>query len=366
MKAMVVTKYGAPEVLEYREWPEPVLKPGEVLIRVAAIGINFADILGRMGYYGATPKAPFVPGLEVSGVVEEIAIGDQRPVASLESREPRAARPESSASGFEFPVSNFQKGDRVAALTMFRGYAEKVAVPASQVFRVPEPVTLEEAAAMPVNYLTAYHSMFHMGNLQPGDRILIHGAAGGVGVAAVQLAKARKLVIFGTASTPKQDYLRQIGVDYPIDYTKQDFEKEVRRIAPDGIELAFDAVGGESFTKSRRCLGPCGRLVVYGFSVAVGASGKRDLWRGAKALLKTQRYHPLKLIDQNLAVIGVHIGRMRGREALLRREMEEIFRMYQAGEVKPVIGKTFPLREAAAAHRYIHDRKNIGKVLLIP
>jgi NADPH:quinone reductase-like Zn-dependent oxidoreductase len=359
MRATIVRKYGPPEVLEYREWPDPEPKPGEVLIRVAAIGINFADILARLGYYGGTPKAPFLPGLEVSGVVEKITPSLQPPAAN-----------ETGASSTRSPLapqtSNLQIGDRVAALTMFKGYAEKVAAPAKQVFKVPEPVTLEEAAAMPVNYLTAYHSMFHMGNLQARDRILIHSAAGGVGVAAVQLAQARKLITFGTASTSKQDYLRQIGVNYPIDYTKQDFEKEVRRIAPDGIELAFDAVGGESYTKSRRCLGPTGRLVVYGFSVAVGPEGKRSLWRGARALLKTERYHPLKMIDANLAVIGVHIGRMRGREALLRRHMEEIFRMYEAGEVKPVIGKTFPLREAATAHRSIHDRKNIGKVLLIP
>ncbi len=348
MRAMVVTKYGAPEVLAYREWPDPAQKPGDVMIRVAAIGINFADILARMGYYGGTPRAPFVPGLEVSGTVEGVA-----PAASTSADSPAA-----------LPL--LRVGHRVCALTMFGGYAERVAVPAAQVFRVPDDVTLEEAAAMPVNYLTAYHSMFHMGNLQPGDRILIHSAAGGVGVAAVQLARARKLVTFGTASTSKQQYLRQIGVDHPIDYTAADFEREVRRVAPDGIELALDAVGGESFTKSRRCLGPTGRLVVYGFSVAVGADGKRSLWRGARALLKTERYHPLKMIDRNLAVIGVHIGRMRGREALLRRQMEQIFAMRAAGEVRPVIGKVFPLREAAGAHRYIHARRNIGKVLLIP
>jgi NADPH:quinone reductase-like Zn-dependent oxidoreductase len=341
MRAVVVRRYGKPEVLAYQEWPDPQLREGEVLIRVACIGINFADILARLGYYGGTPKPPFVPGLELSGVIEEF--GPAQP-----------------------PDLALRKGDRVAALTMFCAYAERVAVPATQVFRLPEDVPLEEAAAMPVNYLTAYHSMFVMGNLQPGDRILIHNAAGGVGVAAVQLARARKLVTFGTASTAKQDFLRQIGVDYPIDYTKQDFLREVRRIAPDGIELAFDAVGGESFTRSRRCLGPCGRLVVYGASSAVGPDGRRDLWRGLKMLLQTRWYFPLKLIERNLSVIGVHIGRMRGREALLRREMEEIFRMYQAGEIKPVIGKTFPLAEAAEAHRFIHERKNIGKVLLIP
>ncbi|MCL4522765.1 MAG: zinc-binding dehydrogenase [Acidobacteria bacterium] len=340
MRAVVARQYGPPEVFELQNLPDPQLKPGQVLIRVKAAGINFADILSRMGLYGGVPKPPFVPGLEISGVIEDVA--DNLPAQA----------------------AGLRKGMRVAALTKFKGYAELVAVPASQVFPIPDRVSFEDAAAIPVNYLTAYHSMFQMGNLQAGDRILIHAAAGGVGVAAIQLAKARKLVIFGTAGSAKQDYLRSIGVHYPIDYTKEDFVEVVRRAAPDGIELAFDAVGGDYFKRSQRCLGPGGRLVVYGFSAAVGADGKRSLWRIAKALLQTRLYHPLPMIDQNLAVIGVHLGRMQGREALMKKEMDEILRMYEAGEVKPVIGKSFPLAQAADAHRFIHARQNIGKVLL--
>lgn len=340
MRAIVARQYGPPEVFELRNLPDPQPKPGQVLIRVKAAGINFADILSRMGLYGGVPKPPFVPGLEVAGIVEDVA------------------------SDLPAPAAGLRKGLRVAALTKFSGYAELVAVPALQVFPVPDSVSFEDAAAMPVNYLTAYHSMFQMGNLQPGDRILIHAAAGGVGIAAIQLAKARKLVIFGTAGSAKQDYLRSIGVDYPIDYSKEDFVEVVRRVAPDGIELAFDAVGGDYFKRSQRCLGPGGRLVVYGFSAAVGADGKRSLWRIAKALLQTRLYHPLPMIDRNLAVIGVHLGRMKGREALLKKQMDEILRMHQAGEIKPVIAKSFPLEQAADAHRFIHARQNIGKVLL--
>jgi len=340
MRAMVVRRYGPPEVFELRTLPDAQPAPGQVLIRVHFVGVNFADILARMGLYGGTPKAPFVPGLEVAGLVEAVGPGLDPQAPSL------------------------RRGDRVAALTKFKGYAELVAVPAQQVFRVPDEVPLDHAAAMPVNYLTAYHSMFQMGNLQPGDRILIHAAAGGVGMAAVQLARARKLIIFGTAGSSKQDYLRQSGVHYPIDYSKEDFVEVVRRVAPDGIELAFDAVGGDYFKRSQRCLGPGGRLVVYGFSAAVGPDGKRSLWRIARALLQTRLYHPLPMIDRNLAVIGVHLGRMQGREALLKKEMDEIFGMYRAGEVKPVVGKIFPLEKAADAHRFIHARQNIGKVLL--
>lgn len=340
MRAIVARRYGPPEVFELQNVPEPKLKPGQALIRVKYAGINFADILSRMGMYGGVPKPPFVPGLEISGVIEDLAPDVPNLAPSL------------------------VRGMRVAALTKFRGYAEIVAVPALQTFPIPDSVSFEDAAAIPVNYLTAYHSMFQMGNLQPGDRILIHAAAGGVGIAAIQLAKSRDLVIFGTAGTAKQDYLRSIGVHHPIDYSKEDFVEVVRRVAPDGIELAFDAVGGDYFVRSQRCLGPGGRLVVYGFSAAVGADGKRSLWRVAKALLQTRLYHPLPLIDKNLAVIGVHLGRMQGREALMKKEMDEILKLHLLAKIKPVIAKTFPLEQAAEAHRFIHARQNIGKVLL--
>jgi len=341
MRAMVVRRYGQPEVFEVQQVPDPQPKAGEALIRVKAIGINFADLLQRMGLYPGSPKPPFIPGLEIAGVVEKIVEGSKRD-------ETNALKP----------------GDAVVAMPHFKAYAEWVAVPTNTVYRMPAGMPFEDAAAFPVNYLTAYHSMFTMGNLQPGDRILIHGAAGGVGIAAVQLARARGLVIFGTAGPAKQDYLRKIGVDHPIDYEKSDFVKVVRQYAPDGIEMVMDPIGGKSLTRGQKCLGPTGRLVIYGLSEAAGSGGKRNLLRGAKALLQSPRFHPLKLMAQNLAVIGVSLGVMDSRGALLRSELDELFRMYSAGKIKPVIGKTFPLDQAAAAHQYIHDRKNIGKVVL--
>jgi NADPH:quinone reductase-like Zn-dependent oxidoreductase len=341
MRAMVVRRYGPPEVFESRELPDPQPKAGEVLIRVKAIGINFADLLQRMGIYPGTPKPPFVPGLEIAGVVEKIADAGK------------------SAEG-----QPLKTGDAVVAFTQFNAYAEWVVVPKAQIYRLPAGMPFDDAAAIPVNYLTAYHSMFAMGNLQAGDRILIHGAAGGVGIAAVQLAKARGLVIFGTAGPAKQEYLRKIGVDHAIDYTKSNFVDVVHKFAPDGIEMAMDAIGGKSFAESERCLGLTGRLVVYGFSAAAGPGGKRSWLRGLRALLQTPRFHPLKLMSLNHAVIGVNLGQMQSRGAILRSELDELFRMYTAEKIKPVIGKSFPLAEAAAAHRFIHERKNIGKVLL--
>src|SRR5712692_1133873 len=220
MRAMDVRRYGPPEVFEYREVLDPQPAAGQVLLRARAVGVNFADLLQRMGIYPGTPKPPFIPGFEVAGIVEQVSSSTQPPAPDL------------------------APGARVVALAMFSAYAERVAVPAHLVFRLPDDVPFAEAAAIPVNYLTAYHSMFAMGNLQAGDRILIHGAAGGVGIAAVQLAKARGLGIFGTAGPAKQEYLRKIGVDHAIDYTKNNFVDVVHKFAPDGIEMAMDAIGG--------------------------------------------------------------------------------------------------------------------------
>jgi synaptic vesicle membrane protein VAT-1 len=341
MRAMVVRRYGPPEVFEASERPDPRPKPGEVVVRVKAVGVNFADLLQRMGLYPGAPKPPFVPGLEIAGVVEKVAEQGGREEHSL------------------------KRGDAVAAFTRFGAYAEWVSVPARDTYRLPPGITFEDAATIPVNYLTAYHALFTMGNLQPGNRVLVHGAAGGVGIAAVQLARAHGLVVFGTASRTKQEFLKRMGVDHAIDYEKSDFVQVVQKFAADGIEMVMDPIGGKSFSRSMRCLGPMGRLVVYGFSAAAGPEGKKSLVRGGKALLETPRFHPLTLMKRNLAVIGVNLSNLTSRAAVMRGELDELFRMYSAGQIKPVISKTFPLSEAAGAHRYIHDRKNIGKVILM-
>ena len=290
---MVVRRYGPPEVLESQQLSDPQPKVGEVLIRVKAIGVNFADILQRMGLYPGAPKPPFIPGLEIAGVVEKTAEGGK----------PAEGQP-------------LRPGDAVVACTRFNAYAEWIAIPAQHAYRLPPGMSFDDAAAIPVNYLTAYHSLFTMGHLGPGDRILIHGAAGGTGTAAVQLARAAGLVIFGTAGPGKQEYLRKIGVDHPIDYEKTDFVETVRKFAPDGIEMVMDPIGGKSFARSYECLGPMGRLVVYGFSAAAGTNGKRNWFRGLSALLQTPRFHPLKLMSRNISVIGVNLSQLQARPAL--------------------------------------------------
>ncbi len=341
MRAAVIRRYGPPEVFSVQDVPDPQPKPGELLIRVKSIGVNFADLLARMGLYPGGPKPPFVPGLEVAGIVEKT--GDGGRVGDSDS--PRA-------------------GDAVTALTNFNGYSEWITVPANLAFRLPQGIAFDEAAAIPVNYLTAYHSIVTMGNLLPGDRILIHGAAGGVGIAAVQLAKARGLRIFGTAGPAKQETLRKMGVDHAIDHQKDNFVEVIRKFAPEGVEMVMDPIGGRSLTRSYECLGSMGRLVVYGFSALVNPDGKRHTVGTVKALLETPRFHPLRLFEKNVSVIGVNLGGVRSRPALLHSQMNDLFQLYAAGKIKPVVGKKFPLTEVAAAHHFIHDRKNIGKVVL--
>jgi NADPH:quinone reductase-like Zn-dependent oxidoreductase len=341
MRAAVIRRYGPPDVFAMQDLPDPQPKPGEVLIRVKTIGVNFADILQRIGAYPSAPKPPFVPGLEVAGVVEKVA-----------------------DAGKAGEGDTLRPGDAVAALTDFNAYAEWVTVPIGHAFRLPSGMPFEDASAIPVNYLTAYHSLFAMGNMLPGDRILIHAAAGGVGIAAIQLAKARGLKIFAVAGPTKQETLRKLGVDHAIDYDRDHFVDVVRKYAPDGIEMVMDPIGGKSFAKSYECLGSTGRLVIYGFSTIASGNGKRNLVRGAKALLDTPRFHPLRLMAKNVSVIGVNLSGLQARPQLMRAEMAEIFQMYAGGKIKPIIGKKFALLEAAAAHQFIHDRKNIGKVVL--
>jgi len=338
MKAIVVTRYGVPDVMEPQERPDPVPAAGEVLVRVHAAGINFADILMRLGYYTGVPKPPFTPGLEAAGEVEAVGEGVKRPLA----------------------------GERVVVLRSGGCYAERLAVPAAQAIPIPAAMSFEEAAALPVNYLTAYQALHYMGTLRSGERLLIHAAAGGVGLAAVQLAKLIGAEIFGTASASKHEFLRQQGVAHCIDYRTQDFEEEVRRLTDgEGVDVVLDAVGGASYRKSYRLLRQAGRLICFGMSSAVVGKG-----RSLRALVEwwnCPSFNPLDMIGKNRIVMGLHLGPLgRAHPELVLAWTQELFRLYNEGKIKPHIGATFALDDAAAAHHFIHERRNVGKVLLLP
>jgi NADPH:quinone reductase-like Zn-dependent oxidoreductase len=336
MRAVVVAEHGRPEVLKLIEVPDLAPRPGEALIRVKAAGINFADLFARQGLYPDAPKPPFTPGLEVSGEIAGVG-------------------PE---------VTGFQNGQRVIALVKSGGYAEKVAAPTSQIVPIPEGMDFPPAAALPVNYLTAYHMLFYMASVRRGERVLIHAAAGGVGLAAIQLCKIAGAEIYGTASESKFEFLRQRGVAHLVDYRTQDFEEEVRLLTRgEGVDIVLDAVGGGSFKKSYRLLRPAGRLVVFGFSAAMSGPGRSYL-KAAANYLRSPRFNPLKMFGENRSVLGVHLGRLPTN--IIRGEYESLFQFFAEGLVRPHVDKVFPLEQAAEAHRYIHERKNIGKVLLAP
>ncbi len=338
MRQVWIPRTGGPEVLEVREAPDPEPGPGEVRIRVAAAGVNFADVLARMGLYPDAPKLPAVVGYEVAGTVDRVGPG----------------------------VTTLREGDRVGALTRFGGYSSAVVVPAAQAFPLPDELSFRKAAAIPVNYLTAWLMLVWLGCVREGDRVLVHAAAGGVGQAAVQICRWRGAEVIGTASASKHERLREVGVAHCIDYRTQDFEAEVRRITGGkGVQIALDAVGGDSFRRSYRSLAPLGRLYVFGVS-AMAPGKRRSVLAAARGLLSMPRFHPFPLMNGNRGVHGVNLGHLWSEGALLARIMGEVLARVADGTFDPVVDRAFPLERAAEAHAWLQERRNFGKVLLEP
>lgn len=336
MRQAVIPRHGAPDVFEIRERPDPVPGDGELRVRVRAIGVNFADVLARLGLYPDAPRPPVVVGYEVAGHVDAMGGG----------------------------VTGFAAGDRVVALTQFGGYSDSVVVPSRQAFHVPENLSDAEAAAVPINYLTAAVALYKMAALAPGETVLVHNAGGGVGIAATQLARLRRATVIGTASAHKHAALRSFGIEHPIDYRHANVADEVRKLTRGrGVDVVLDPIGGTSFITSYRLLAPLGRLVVFGLSAA--APGERyNAWRAFRAWRSTPRFDPLSLINRNRGVFGLHIGHLWSERAQLLPLMEMLIAELRAGRLKPVVARTFPFDRAADAHRFIQSRQNIGKVVL--
>ena len=339
MRSVWITKHGDRNTLEVRESPTPEPKAGEVRVKVERAGLNFADVSARSGLYPDAPPPPCVVGYEVSGVVEALGEGVTAPAL----------------------------GTRVMAMTRFWGQAEYAVVPAAQALPIPDAMSFDDAAAIPVNYLTAYHMLFRVAPVRPKERVLVHMAAGGVGTAALQLLKTVPGVeSFGTASASKHDHLRAMGCTYPIDYRTMDYEAEVRRITDGkGVDIVLDALGGNDLRKGYRLLRPAGRLVAFGFANAQGPGG-RDLLKLAGAFLRTPFFHPLQLMGDNRAVIGVNLGHLWDEQEMLQEELAELLRLYDVGVVKPVIDGVYSFDQCRDAHARIEDGKNVGKVLLKP
>ena len=336
MQQVVITRHGGPEVLHVRETAEPQLKSGDVLIDVKYSGINFADLLMRMGLYPSAPKPPFTPGYEVSGVIAK--------VGSTENDE--------------------LLGKSVAALTKFGGYSSKVVVKKDRLIALSDGVDMALAAAMPVVYLTSYVMLSLQAHLQKDEWVLIHNIGGGVGLAAVELSRMIGANIIGTASAGKHDRLREKGIHHLIDYNTEDFVTRVKEITEGkGVDVIIDPIGGENLKKSYKALGSFGRLVVFGFSKA--ASGpRRKVLHLLKEYIKTPKFSPIKLMGHNKGVFGCHLGMVMDRQELLQECMQKLMSYFQSGDINPHVDRVFPLNRVTDAHQYIMDRRNFGKVLL--
>ncbi|MFQ6071031.1 MAG: medium chain dehydrogenase/reductase family protein [Candidatus Aminicenantales bacterium] len=338
MREVVITRAGGVDVLKIRERADPQPQKGEVKIRVRAAGVNFADIMARKGIYPDAPKKPCVVGYEVSGVVESVGEG----------------------------VDPSLVGKEVIAVTRFGGYSEVVITSPVQVFGKPKSISFEQAAAIPVNYLTAYQLLVVMGSLKKGESVLIHNAGGGVGLAAIDIARRIGAVIYGTASSKKHEFLRQRGLGYAIDYREKDWLKEIMRLTDGkGVELIIDPLGGRNIKKDYMALRRTGRLGLFGISAATNTklSAKLSL---LKTVLQMPRFHSVRLMNANKGIFGVNIGHLWGEAEKVRRWGEEIMRGVEEGWVRPHVDRVFPLEKAGEAHRYLEERQNIGKVVLVP
>lgn len=338
MRQVWITAKGGPEVLQVREAADPVAGAGQLRIRVEFAGVNFADIQARMGQYPDAPPIPCVVGYEVSGVVDQVGAG----------------------------VEGFAEGDRVVSLTRFGGYSDVVVVNPLWARKLPDHVPFDVAAAIPVNYCTAWIMLVRQGNLKPDETVLVHSAGGGVGIAALQICKQVGARAVGTASHGKHARLKEMGYAHCIDYLTQDFEREVMMYTNGrGVDIALDALGGHNFRKSYRCLAPLGKLFVFG-AASIAPGKTTDILAVLKGMISMPWFHPLPLMNKNLGVFGTNMGHLWDEFGRLNDDMNQILQLVSDGTFAPVVDKVFSFDDAASSHHYMQDRKNFGKVLLRP
>jgi NADPH:quinone reductase len=322
MRAMVVARPGGPETLELREQPEPISQAGEVLVKVQAAGLNFADLLSTRGTYQGVPPPPFVAGREFSGVVADT-------------------------------------GEAVMGYTQWGAFAEKVAVKRSLVWPKPESFSFAEAAAFPVNFFTAYLALWKAGLVEPsGDsgpgrdmrrRVLIHAVAGGVGTAALQIARTLGIETFGTASSDeKLARAKHLGLDHGIQYVRDDYEEKIRELSHgEGVDAVLEMLGGEHTAKSVRCLGLFGSVISYG-----SATGK------------PAEVEVRQLYARSTSVHGLWLSRLAERQAVMSAAWQRLASWISEGKLKPLVGAVLPLEHAAEAYQRMQERKSVGKIVL--
>ena len=335
MRKIVYPKAGGVETIEIIEGEDPVPESGQVCVEIHRAGVNFAELMMRQGLYGSSPDFPFTPGYEASGVV--IGIGDG--------------------------VDTLERGDRVLAMTGFGGYSEKVCLDARRAIPIPDSVSFNQAAAIPVTYGTAFHMLVHLGRICPGDSVLIHHAAGGVGTAVAQICKAfGASLVIGTASTPKKDFVESMGVRF-VDREKEDFEAVCKELTGGrGVHHAIDPVGGRHLMRSYKALRKGGKLYYFGASAAVKGE-KRSRLSELRMWWGMPRFDPIRLMTSNKSVFGVHMGLLED-ESVFKGHLASLSEMLEKGEIDPVIDSVWRFEDVADAQMHMHNRKNRGKVLL--
>jgi NADPH:quinone reductase-like Zn-dependent oxidoreductase len=336
MRVIVMTKHGGPDVMQVQERPDPSIGPGEVRIDVAAAGINFADVMARIGVYPDAPKTPCVVGYEVAGTILELGEGASNPARPLDH------------------------GQRVVAGTRFGGYASQVVVPANDVVPLPDRLTFEQGAAIPVQYTTAWAGLIGYGNLQKGERVLIHSAGGGVGIAATQIAKRYGAEVYGTASPGKHARITELGVDHVLDYTTSGWEEGLPK-----FDVIMDAIGGRSFRRDYELLRAGGRLVAFGASAVVSGE-KRNLVSGLGTVLRMPRFNMIKQMSESKAVIGLNMLSLWKDRGTLQPWIAPLRELLDDGTIEPVVAGAFSFQEAGAAQQMLTERRNVGKVVLTP
>lgn len=337
MKAAIVTRFGPPEVLQIQGWQTPTPNEDEVLVKVKAIGLNFADVMARLGVYPSVPDPPFVAGIEFAGVI--VAVGKV--------------------------VHAIHKGDHVWGFCKQGAYAEFVCVPATLVQTLPKKMEFKQAVALGVAYLTAYHALVTLANVRRKERVLIHAAAGGVGIAATQVAKHLGAEIYATVgSQEKMEIARCHGARVVINYSRERFA-EVIRMETDGagVDVILDSVGGRTMKDGWKLLAPMGRYILYGFASVTGKRGVNKL-KAAREVLAVPVIFPATFTSKNVGLFGFNLYFLSHKTDYFRSAWNKLLEWHERGIINPVIGKVFPFDRISEAHAFLQSRKSVGKIVV--
>jgi len=337
MKALVLTEHGPPEVLQLLDRPDPRPGPDEVAVAVRCAGVNFADVLARLGLYPDAPPPPCIIGYEFSGEIVEAGAS----------------------------VTRFGVGDQVMGACRFGGYSEVVCTAAAEVQPLPDGWTHAEGTALPGNYTTAYAALVRYGSIRAGERLLVHSAGGGVGIAAAQIGLASGAEVVGIASGWKHDALLSMGLTRVVDSRSDDLVGELRAMfgQEEPFDLVLDTLGGQSPLRSYSLMRAGGRLVCVG-SADLVAGERRDSARVREMVRSTARFSAQRLMLESKSVIGLNLLRLGDVLGSTAEYLRELQPWIGSGSIRPVIAAAYPLAEGAAAHRFLQERRNLGKVVL--